>query len=333
MKRITTSNYESFLLDLSEGNLSPEEMEMVFDFFELHPELASELDELEAGPRLQTSYVTNKKKAGLLKNPSEESLADLIISDCEGIATPQQQAHLNELTQLSPELRLERRMIGSIRLAADNTVHFSRKQLLIQQAPVRSLAWLYRSMAVAAALILAALLIPRGTELPVNLAELAVVTSPDKQEGVRGNESLTINPSDQASVEYPLTDDTGKKETELRTEELLVAQNIEQPLEEIVRLQPGEIQPISQSNPKSKLQLPEEKSVAKAMSPETFSPTMAFSDGKSESQLGTKFSVAIDEKFALSKEDQSLYIKVGRFTVSFVKNIFKRNHDNNEEKK
>ncbi len=47
MSLITKNNYEAFLLDYIEGNLSPEMRAELMLFFENHPELKEDLDDFE----------------------------------------------------------------------------------------------------------------------------------------------------------------------------------------------------------------------------------------------------------------------------------------------
>jgi hypothetical protein len=335
MSRITRNNYESFLLDLSEGSLSAQEMEELFDFFEANPDLAIELDELEAGPRLQTSFVSNKQKQHLVKDKSEEDLLDVLIAEAEGISTKNQKDYLATLMASSPSLKEEARLIVALKLKPSEADQFSKKALFLQDVPLRPYAWIYRSLTAAAVVLLAWLAIPK--ELPVSQAPL----SANRKIGTRATDvsvhkepinSALPDPATSLNETASFTQDAPNNEERASSnaDEFIAVQH-----EEPIRIAHTSVPQLSGQKFKPKLILPEENNSASVSNYPANNGLMALSETnqvvETTDQLGNKFAVIIDEKFTLAKEDQAIYLRIGRFTVSFVRSIFKRN--TNEEKK
>lgn len=336
MNRITRNNYESFLLDLSEGNLSAESMEMVFDFFESNPDLAFELDELEAGPRLQTTYIVNKRKNTLVKDKNEDQLLDLIIAHTEGIATQNESTYLLGLAVDSPSITSEMKTFSSLKLVPETSEKFARKALFMHEVPMRSYAWIYRSLAAAAVVFLVWMLLPREITVNSILADQEQI-NPAEVSPLDGLEQPTESSlKNNAAIQLPLvvaSSNTRFEEVNLTEQpDVSIWVDLE---EQPVRLHTAKISQVSTQKVKAKLQIPEEKHMESTPYSDRNPGLLALQESErtleTGLQLGNKFSVIIDEKFTLAKEDQAIYLRVGRFTVSFVRSIFKRN--TNEEQK
>jgi len=330
MNRITRNNYESFLLDLSEGNLSAESMEMVFDFFESNPDLAFQLDELETGPLLKTAYIVNKRKNTLVKDKQEDQLLDLIIAHTEGVATTNESAYLLSLAADSPSITSEVTGISLLKLVPETSEKFTRKTLFIHEVPMRSYAWIYRSLAAAAVVFLVWMLLPREITVNSIIAEQQPINPADASPLDDLEQPIEPSLKNNSTLQSPLvvaSSNTRVEEVNL-TEQTDV--NIWVDLEEQpVRLTTAKISQVSTQKVKSKLQIPEENPMESTPYSDRNPAMLALQESErtmeTGTQLGNKFSVIIDEKFTLAKEDQAIYLRVGRFTVSFVRSIFKRN--------
>lgn len=335
MKQITKNNYEAFLLDFSEGNLSPAEMEMLFDFINSHPELEHELEDLERGPVLLTSHIGNKSKGKLLKDAKREDLYNLVIASTEGVATPQEKNYLKELVKQDSSLNTEIALFNQLKLKSDTQDQFSRKELLVKDAPVRVMPWVFRIAGVAALFVGVWIAINFNQNLPAEyVGQQLVYDGGDVQEGVVGinqtndkTESVRAvlvsdnNPVSNKkepvvnSTEFVETDKNIEKETEFvatylptkNTKSLFIEENLSAELMKL-NVSPDDIKYDENNNPYFLIGLDN-----KVVSENNVEP------------LIQKVTILIDEKVEVKKDQDAFYIRIGRFTVSFVKSIFNKN--------
>ena len=337
MKQITKNNYEAFLLDFSEGNLSPAEMEMLFDFINSHPELEHELEDLERGPVLLTSHIGNKSKGKLLKDAKREDLYNLVIASTEGVATPQEKNYLKELVKQDSSLNTEIALFNQIKLKSDSQDQFSRKELLVKDAPVRVMPWVFRIAGVAALFVGVWIAINFNQNLPAEYVGQQLYDNADNtQENAVGviqtntsNEStvpvqvsdnnFTSNEKDLVvqSTEYVEMPKSIEKESESEfiatylptknTQSLFIEENLSAELVKL-NISPEDIKYDENNNPYFLIGMNEKSS-----------------DGNNVEPLIQKVTILIDEKVEVKKENDAFYVRIGRFTVSFVKSIFNKN--------
>ncbi len=337
MKQITKNNYEAFLLDFSEGNLSPAEMEMLFDFINSHPELEHELEDLERGPVLLTSHIGNKSKGKLLKDAKREDLYNLVIASTEGVATPQEKNYLKELVKQDSSLNTEIALFNQIKLKSDSQDQFSRKELLVKDAPVRVMPWVFRIAGVAALFVGVWIAINFNQNLPAEYVGQQLYDNADNtQENAVGviqtntsNEStvpvqvsdnnFTSNEKDLVvqSTEYVEIPKSIEKESESEfiatylptknTQSLFIEENLSAELVKL-NISPEDIKYDENNNPYFLIGMNEKSS-----------------DGNNVEPLIQKVTILIDEKVEVKKENDAFYVRIGRFTVSFVKSIFNKN--------
>lgn len=339
MKQITKNNYEAFLLDFSEGNLSPAEMEMLFDFINSHPELEHELEDLERGPVLLTSHIGNKSKGKLLKDAKREDLYNLVIASTEGVATPQEKNYLKELVKQDSSLNTEIALFNQIKLKAISQDKFSRKELLIKDAPVRVMPWVFRIAGVAALFVGVWLAINFNQNLP---AEYVGQQLYDDMSSPQDNASrvvqANVSENNESALPVLVSDNnfvSNKKEPvvqsldNVETSKSVVKENesefvatylptkntkslfIEENLSaELVKLNisPEDIKYDENNNPYFLIGMTEKSS-----------------EGNNVEPLIQKVTILIDEKVEVKKENDAFYVRIGRFTVSFVKSIFNKN--------
>lgn len=99
--KININNYESFLIDLLEGNLSQETEKEVRAFLLAHPEVQEELDLLADG-EMDLPNITFDQKNKLKKIPFQQTSSDsgffqeACVAKIEGTLTPQEEALFNE---------------------------------------------------------------------------------------------------------------------------------------------------------------------------------------------------------------------------------------------
>jgi anti-sigma factor RsiW len=92
MSNINRNNYEAFLLDYVEQNLSPEMVAELMLFLEQNPDLKAELEAFENTSFASEQLETFEHKADLKQAAVEE----LMIAELEGLNTAQETAQLNE---------------------------------------------------------------------------------------------------------------------------------------------------------------------------------------------------------------------------------------------
>ncbi|NJO92441.1 MAG: hypothetical protein HC831_28335 [Chloroflexia bacterium] len=66
--KINRHNYEEYLIDFMDGNLSAHEVEAVMSFLDSNPDIKAELEELN-GDQLMTEDIIFEKKSLLKKEP------------------------------------------------------------------------------------------------------------------------------------------------------------------------------------------------------------------------------------------------------------------------
>ena len=354
MKRITRNNYEAFLLDLSEGRLSPELAEELFDFLSDNSDLEADLEEMDTTPVLLTSHVPNRRKNSLYKEESEENLLNLIISVTENVAKPNEEKQLSVMIEKNEQCRDEYKLMRSIALKP-GAEEFSRKALLMQEAPVRVMPWLLRFSGVAAAILFMwtffrsdnPSLYSSERMAYVNEGEVSTrdvggqlvaeglppdVTSENLlneetviQDGGKNTPQNSINSGEEKMVW--LADNTFDNARTNYTEDAALPRlkqvdniTLDQHLDmDVIALQTE----IPQQE-KTLVDISEEPSYITAMSEE-------HEDLKSSS-LVNKVTIKIDESVELKRENDAFYVRIGRFTVSFVKSIFSKNNKDENKK-
>jgi len=157
MSLITKNNYEAFLLDYVEGNLSPEHTAELMLFFENNPELKEDLDGFEILSLNPSNESLADKKA--LKIDEEKITAltfdDFAIAEIEGLNSDKQSEELAIFLKQNPSKQKEFEAYQKTKLAAPVVV-FEDKPVLKRDQKVIPLYWWYTS---AAAVILALFLL------------------------------------------------------------------------------------------------------------------------------------------------------------------------------
>jgi hypothetical protein len=156
MSSITLQNYEAFLLDFHEGNLSAAQQLLLADFLDEHPELKESVEEME-WPILEKEGVIFDEKE-LLKhsksapNITKENHAYYFIAELEADLLLNEQQQLDQYVELHPAAKKERLTYQRLRLQPDLSTQFPAKSRLRQQK--RIAAYWYPISAIAASLLL-----------------------------------------------------------------------------------------------------------------------------------------------------------------------------------
>lgn len=125
MSYITLHNYEAYLLDYSEGNLSAEEIMQLKTFISAHPELAIDLDDQDLPLLLVEESPVDFKNT--LKRQCDYLEDEELLNYFEGNLNPEQkkafEVYLTQQTELSKKLELYKNTL----LTPDTLEHFEAK--------------------------------------------------------------------------------------------------------------------------------------------------------------------------------------------------------------
>ncbi len=150
-KTIHIDNYEAFLLDFMEGNLSEEDCVLLKDFISAHPELEVDLNDLEL-ISLETEGVYYAEKSGLKKKSpfiSEETYVAYI----ENTISAEEKKMVDEAVSSDAGVKHELDLYFKTLVAPDLSVVFDNKALLKREPKVLRFATTL-NLSAAAALIL-----------------------------------------------------------------------------------------------------------------------------------------------------------------------------------
>ncbi len=142
---INKDNYQAFILDYYEGNLSDEQAAILMSFLEKHREFKEDFSEFEIINLQEDNIVLNDK--GLLKKPepefslpvTAENFELFCIAETEGLLTPEEVEELNLFVSQSPNYERTRKVYSLAFIEPDKTVVFKGKEDLIKE-PVFSVS-------------------------------------------------------------------------------------------------------------------------------------------------------------------------------------------------
>lgn len=213
MSLITKNNYEAFLLDYVEGNLSPEHTAELMLFFENSPELKEDLEEFD----LLTLDVPqdNFENKEALKIDEEKitplTFDDFAIAELEGLNSDKKSAEFAAFLKQNPNKQKEFKVYQKIKLVAPLVV-FEDKPALKREQKVIPLYWWYSA---AAAVILIVFLLKGinvGSEQPIN-----IIADENKIENKSVKEEKTNNSEE--IIEENLIADKSSTNNEIEQEE------------------------------------------------------------------------------------------------------------------
>lgn len=178
---IDRSNYEIWLIDLLEGNLSAKEAEEVTRFIEMNPDIREEFDDLKSpSPELRSDVFKNKKAIRKSVTDIHESQFELLCAAyLENDLQPESKAELLEMVNSAPEKKRTFALMNRTRLMPLPIV-FKHKNLLIRTTPLQRF---YRLAAIglssAAAIALFVIIFPGTLHILKNNAGNSAQIYPD----------------------------------------------------------------------------------------------------------------------------------------------------------
>ncbi len=154
MSIVNKYNYEAFLLDFAEGQLSAEQTNALFDFLAAHPELKEDFDAVLEMQTLQGEGIVFKGKESLLQDESLDAQQNLIIAHLENEHTEVEKSTFEQMLKSDETLARETQIFAKLKLEVDENLVFSKQEALIQTVPISYASWIYRTSFAAAAVIL-----------------------------------------------------------------------------------------------------------------------------------------------------------------------------------
>lgn len=209
MSQITINNYEAFLLDHLEGNLSPELQAELLLFFETHPELREDLDEFELFTIVPESSSFDQKET--LKVDENHigiiNYEEAMIAEIEGENSPETSAELATFLQAHAKKGQELETYRKTRLLAPEIIFNDKDSLKQKEDRVIPLYWWYS----AAAAVILALFLLKGINWNEEQGELPIAE--EKTELIQPEEELVIPESDhRLAIETNHSEEAEEKE-------------------------------------------------------------------------------------------------------------------------
>jgi len=166
MNTINIHNYEAYLLDYLENNLSDNQQIELLVFLEEHPELNIELNDLSNNPLVCDDSIVFENKNKL----KQIAIESLMIAEMEGVSSENDSKELKELLALQPILQKDFDLYKKTVLIPSKIV-FLDKESLRKGKPARLIYWWMSS---AAALILALFILKIFSTSEINDTEQLV---------------------------------------------------------------------------------------------------------------------------------------------------------------
>ncbi len=161
---INRENYEAWLLDMMEGELSAEQEEEVRKFMEKNPdlEIGTDLVDITLTPcEIKFPIKEHLKKGAGSCQITKGNYEQFCIAQIEGDLSASAETALDEFLSDNPECARTARLYGIVKLKPDNSVFFSEKHLLRKRSPASGKIRVgigkravYRVLAVAASVLL-----------------------------------------------------------------------------------------------------------------------------------------------------------------------------------
>jgi hypothetical protein len=136
---INRHNYEAWLLDYIEGNLSAEQVDELLVFLDANPDLKSTLDDyrnisFETGEDIRFDAKEALKKTSDTVNNEQFISLELMIAVMEGSCTAEELKIWNTAVESNPKLEQEFQLLQETRLSPDLSIVFDDKEKLKRHA-------------------------------------------------------------------------------------------------------------------------------------------------------------------------------------------------------
>lgn len=264
---INILNYESFVIDYLEGNLSNEEVACFEEFLESYPELKEDIDNMDLTV-IVPDQVEYKQKNSLKKKQviavgdiNENNYENVFIASFENDLTKEQESMVDDFVLKNHHLKKEYNLHGKLVAEPDYSITFSGKDKLRMR---RNITIRYSSIAAAVILIITSVWFFRLQKNDVirnqstyltqinyrNTVDIDLSTLPGKFSIVDRFQKTIPESQSSATLETPELLYTSRITTRSSTAELVTASDFKRIISK--QYQPAVIQYIPESNNTSK---------------------------------------------------------------------------------
>ncbi len=142
---INKNNYQAFILDYYEGNLSEKQAAKLMSFLEKHPELKKEFDEFEIIKLEDNNETPTFEGKGFLKKPepeielpiTNENFELFCIAEIENLLNKEQVAELDRFVSENPSFDKIRKKYLQAHATPDKSITFENKEYLKKQPALK----------------------------------------------------------------------------------------------------------------------------------------------------------------------------------------------------
>ncbi len=164
---INRKNYEAYLLDLLEGNLSDKDMSALISFLEANPDL-KENAELADAIKLSTDTVPFESKQSLYRGElNEQNIEWYLAAQAEGDTTEDENAAIGKFILSNPVWKKQQQLFSLARLTDDKSLRLEDRTLLYRTKTVsvfQRWAFYYAAAAVIAVLLITGFLLFKANQ-------------------------------------------------------------------------------------------------------------------------------------------------------------------------
>ena len=194
MNKININNYEAYLLDLSEGNLSDEKQMELELFLIQHPELGIDLSDLSLISVDQESIAFEGKQH--LKKTENELISETqFISYIEGLSNSQEKQFIEKSCALNSKLGIELELYKRTITEADKAIVYQNKASLKRKPKVIWLNLSVTQFAAAASVLFILGLIFLWPKTKVNNQESTLAKNDLIKQNYKNTENTTEGPN------------------------------------------------------------------------------------------------------------------------------------------
>ncbi len=192
MNQITRNNYEAFLLDYMEQNLTPDVVAELMLFLEQNPDLQAELEEMQGYVLADAPKVVFENKQALKKN----ALENLMIAEIEGLNNSQESEELKQVVSNDQEQEKAFLLYQKTLLKPEKIVFENKSDIKQKETKVIPLYWWVSS----AAAILIMFFLFRGLNNTETVKPSAIANRQATQESIQ-------NQNPEENIETPVQEE------------------------------------------------------------------------------------------------------------------------------
>lgn len=162
MKKINRENFEAWLLDLAEGNLSAEEKSELMAFLDANPDLKETVDLSEYTGLTSDTVVFENKQRLYRGELNEHNIEWYLAAQAEGDTTEEENAVIEKFIEKHPSWKKQQHLYSLSKLSADESILFENKSSLYHAKTVslfKRRAFYYAAAAVVSILWMSAYLL------------------------------------------------------------------------------------------------------------------------------------------------------------------------------